>query len=215
METLRAIIFDVDGTLSPEISWTALTRDLGASVEDHSALYQQYKAGQVDYAESKKQLIDLWRATGNANKNHFLSLFEAWPLAPEAPNIIENLAKKYSICLITGSMDLYAQTVAQKLHVTDYYANTTLHWDEAGNLTDMDYELDQAKRKLEQFLAYCSLCAITPEECVVVGDSDNDIALFEASGRGVAIGSEIPGSLRQVSWRTIQILDELPAIVNS
>lgn len=213
METPKAIIFDVDGTLSPEISWTALTRDLGASVEDHIAIYQQYKAGQTDYGASKRQLIDLWQATGNANKGHFLTLFEGWPLAPEAPNIVGSLAKKYSICLITGSMDLYAQTVAQKLHVTDYYANTTLHWDEAGNLTDMDYELDQAKRKLEQFLGYCSLHNIKPEECIIVGDSDNDIALFEASGRGIAIGQDIPESLRKVSWQTIQTLNELHTLI--
>ncbi len=215
MEVPKAIIFDIDGTLSPEISWTALTRDLGASVEDHIAIYQQYKKRQTDYAESKRQLIDLWQATGNASRNYFVSLFEGWPLAPEAPSIVERLAKKYSLCLITGSMDLYAQTVAQKLHVADYYANTTLHWDATGNLMDMDYELNQAKRKLEQFLSYCSLNGIKPEDCIVVGDGDNDIALFEASGRGVAIGSEIPESLRNVSWRTVQTLDELPALVSS
>ena len=215
MEIPKAIIFDVDGTLSPEISWTALTRDLGASVEDHTAIYHQYKEGQINYTGSKRQLIDLWQATGNANKNYFLTLFESWPLIPEAPSIVENLAEKYSICLITGSMDLYAQTVAQKLHVTDYYANTTLHWGETGSLLNMDYELNQAKRKLEQFLSYCSLHSIKPEECIVVGDSENDITLFEASGRGVAIGSEIPESLRKVSWQTIQTLDELPALVNS
>jgi len=215
METPKAIIFDIDGTLSPEISWTALTRDLGASVEDHIVIYQQYKTGQTDYAGSKRQLLDLWQATGNANKGHFLSLFESWPLVPEASDVVRTLAEKYSICLITGSMDLYAQNVARKLQVADYYANTTFSWDEAGNLVDMDYELDQAKQKLEQFLDYCSLHSIKPEDCIIVGDSDNDIALFKASGRGVAIGSEIPETLGRVSWRTIQTLDELPALVTA
>lgn len=215
MNIIKAVVFDIDGTLSPEISWTALSRDLGASVENHVAIYESYKAGKTNYSESKKQLIDLWRSTGNANKSHFLSLFEGWPLSPEAPGFIESIANKYSVCLITGSMDLYAQTVAQKLHITDYYANTVLHWDKAGNLIDMDYELDQAKRKLEQFLSYCSLYNIKPEECMVVGDSDNDIALFEASGSGVAIGSEIPESLRQVSRHIIQTLDEIPEIIKN
>ena len=215
MEIPKAIIFDVDGTLSPEISWTALTRDLGASVEGHISIYQQYKSGQTEYLASKQQLIKLWQATGNANKNHFLRLFEDWPLAPEAPATVNTLAANHSICLITGSMDLYVQAVAGKLHVPDYYANTTLYWDEAGNLVDMDYELNQANRKIEQFLGYCSLHSITPQQCIVIGDSDNDIELFKTSGRGVAIGTEIPESLREVSWRTIQTLDELPPLVNS
>lgn len=213
MESVKAIIFDIDGTLSPEVSWTALTRDLGGSVDDHIAIYQQYKAGQTDYQGSKQQLLDMWSATGNATKAHFAALFESWPLASSAAEVVATLAKDYAVCLITGSMDLYAETVARKLQVSDFYANTSLLWDDAGNLVDMDYELSQANRKLEQFLDYCTSHNIKPEECIVVGDSDNDIALFTASKRGVAIGADIPEPLRAVSWKTIRTLDELPPLV--
>lgn len=43
----KAIIFDIDGTLSPEVSWLALTRDLGASVEEHIQIYKNYKEGKL------------------------------------------------------------------------------------------------------------------------------------------------------------------------
>jgi FMN phosphatase YigB (HAD superfamily) len=59
MEKSKAVVFDIDGTLSPEISWLALTRDLGASVEQHIQIYQDYKEGRIDYEASKDQLIGI------------------------------------------------------------------------------------------------------------------------------------------------------------
>lgn len=44
---MKAVVFDIDGTLSPEVSWLALTRDLGASVEEHAQIYADYKAGRI------------------------------------------------------------------------------------------------------------------------------------------------------------------------
>ena len=74
MRTPKAVVFDIDGTLSPEVSWLALTRDLGAPVDQHVQIYNDYKEGLIDYPTSKAQLIGLWRATGNANKE-FLVIY--------------------------------------------------------------------------------------------------------------------------------------------
>jgi phosphoserine phosphatase len=91
--TAKAIIFDIDGTLSPEISWLALTRDLGASVDEHIRIYTDLKQGRIDYPESKRQLINLWRATGNANKAFFQKLFENWPQMKRMKRIKSKLGK--------------------------------------------------------------------------------------------------------------------------
>src|SRR5574338_496920 len=101
----KAVVFDIDGTLSPEVSWLALTRDLGASVEEHIRIYKDYKEGQITYEESKHQLIGIWRATGNANKPFFQKLFESWPLNSAAKQVVDHARKNHTLCLITGSMD--------------------------------------------------------------------------------------------------------------
>lgn len=207
-QEIKSIVFDIDGTLSPEISWLSLTRDLGGSVDLHIGIYQDYKDGKTTYEQSKQELIALWQSTGNANKPFFQSLFEQWQLAEGVEDIVANTQEHLLVCLITGSMDLYAETIARKLGVSEWYANTTLHWDEEGNLADMDYTLDQSKMKLEQFLGFCSVHQIEPQECIVVGDSDNDVSLFEKSGHGVAIGKEIPEMLAKHAWKTIETIQQ-------
>lgn len=209
MSEIKAVIFDIDGTLTPEISWLALTRDLSASTEEHIAIYNAYKNGETDYAQSKQLLLDLWQATGNANKSYFEALFNSLPLVDDASAVVSELQKKYNVCLITGSMDLYAATIAAKLGITDWFANTVLQWDANGDLIDMSYELNQGQKKLEQFLGYCSTRSIQPNECVVVGDSDNDIELFKVSGRGIAVGTAVPEELSAVAWKSVGGLGEL------
>jgi len=214
MSETKAVVFDIDGTLSPEISWLALTRDLGASVDDHVRIYTDYKAGTIGYEESKNQLIGIWQATGNANKSFFQELFEGWPLDPAAPHIVEKALGRHAVCLITGSMDLYAQIVARKLGIDKWYANTTLTWNSDGELVDMDYELRQADRKLEQFSAFCAENELKPVECIVVGDGENDLGLFKLSGKGILVlGDEKAEEYRQYAWQVAPNLAALEHIL--
>lgn len=209
MEKIKAVVLDIDGTLAPDVSWLSVTRDLGASIEVHVAIYKDYKAGKMGYEESKAQLIRLWKSTGNANYDFFQLLFEQLPLDKDALRVVESLKCQYDVCIITGSIDMYAEIVAKKLNVGNWFANTTLHWNNNA-LTDMDYELNQAKRKLEQFLGFCAAHGYKPQECVVVGDSENDLSLFEASKRGVLVGKDLTNELKQHAWKTIPTLGDLP-----
>lgn len=211
MSKAEAVVFDIDGTLSPEVSWLALTRDLGAPVEQHIQIYQDYKNGKIDYPTSKSQLIDLWRSTGNANRAFFVQLFDALPLDPVAEKIAQAAKEGRIVCLITGSMDLYAEAVAKKLGIDEWYANTTLHWDTDGNLVDMDYELNQAARKLEQFGEFCQANSLEMQNCLVVGDGKNDELLFEASNRGVLLGGD--PKTQTHAWKRIAQLADFDQIL--
>lgn len=193
MKRAVAVVFDIDGTLAPEVSWLALTRDLGASVERHIQIYTDYKEGKTDYVTSKAQLVDLWRATGNANRTFFVQLFDALPLDSDAQWIVQLAKMDRVVCVITGSMDLYAQAVSRKLGIEHWYANTRLHWDDQGNLVDMDYELDQAGKKLEQYLQFCEDNNLDKENILVLGDGENDEKLFEVCKQGVLISGGSDG----------------------
>jgi HAD superfamily phosphoserine phosphatase-like hydrolase len=211
MKKSEAVVFDIDGTLSPEVSWLALTRDLGAPVEQHVQIYKDYKEGKIGYEVSKDQLIGLWRSTGNANKAFFGQLFDSLPLDPAAEKVVQAAKVGHLVCLITGSMDLYAETVARKLGIDKWYANTTLHWDDQGNLVDMDYELNQAAKKLEQYTQFCNKNGLGVEDCLVVGDGENDEKLFEVCRRGVLIGSD-PES-ETYAWKRIAQLADFEQIL--
>src|SRR5665213_2004360 len=186
MKDLKAVIFDIDGTLTPQNSWTAFTRDIGGSVEDHLEIYHSHLNGKIGLDESKRQLLAIWQATGRAERSYIEQSFESWPVREEAYTLIKWLQHSgFVVCLITGSVGLYAKHMAEKLNVDDYYANAELYFDEKGMLADFHYTADQAEVKLTQFSEFCRLKRLQPEECVAVGDGNNDIELFRHTQHGI------------------------------
>ncbi len=206
----KAVIFDIDGTLTPDVSWTALTRDLGGSVEKHLELYRGHRDGTIAYEISKGELLKLWQATGNANKNFFEKLFMDWPFREGAEELVNHLKSKgYLICLITGAVDLYAEVVAKRLGITHFIPNAQFVWDENGKLIDFDYEVKQDEKKLEQFLEFCREQNLDPLDCVVVGDGYNDVKLFSLTGNGIMVRSEGAHHLEDIAWKKVGNLSEI------
>lgn len=213
MQRVKAVIFDIDGTLSSVNSWTSLTQDLGADVQQHLALYKEYSEGKLSYEKAKDSLVKLWQATGKANKKNFRDIFSKRSLKDGAYSLIHYLKAKYIICIITGSVDLYAEIVAQRLGIKHYFANAQLVWDKQDKLSDLVYRLDQDKMKLEQFLVFCAYHQLQPTDCVAVGDGDSDLELFRVTNHGVAIASESSHKLATLAWKQVNNLNEIKALL--
>ena len=214
MKKFEAVVLDIDGTLSPEVSWYALTQGLGASAVQHKVIYDAYRNEEITYEDSKQQLIGLWQATGNANKEYMGHLFESWDFYPGVRQTVEGIQQDgYETCIITGSFDIWAKAVAERLKIKHWFANTETVWDEHGNLVDMHYEIQQGKKKLGQLETFCSGIGIKPERCLVVGDSENDIDLFIRTGHGVAVGETIDEALAQKAWKNVKTFLEVKEIL--
>lgn len=205
---IKAVIFDVDGTLSDQISWLNVTSGLGADPLEHKRIFDDMRAGRLDYPKAKSLLIALWQETGNSNKSFMTQMFNSWEVKHDAANVISYLMNKYHVCLMSGAVDLYVQSIAQRLGVKDWYANTRLIWDENDNLVDFDYNVNQAKKKAEQFLGFCILNNYSPEDCIAVGDGDSDIELFKQI-KGIAVNKE--------PYPELEALDTVPkvSVINS
>jgi HAD superfamily phosphoserine phosphatase-like hydrolase len=137
---IKAVVFDVDNTLTDSVSWLRITECLGVSVKEHSEIFDKFLQGSLSYDEAKSKLINLWRSSGKANKVYFESMFSNWPLLDDANSLIDYvLEKDWQVAIITGSVDLFALAIARKLHIPHWYANTTLLWDDSGKLIDFVY----------------------------------------------------------------------------
>ena len=209
---LKAIILDIDGTLTPTVSWLAFTEGLGGNVSEHSRIFEDFKNGKTTYTDAKKELIELWRATGKADRVSVTKQFESWELFPGVEEAVAMLVANYKVCLITVHLTFRAEVLAKRLDITNWYANTTLHWDSDDVIVDMDYTLDQATKKLEHLNQYCKDQGISPEGCMAVGDSDNDVKLFEATRNGMAVG-DAPEELLMVSATKLGSITELPDLL--
>lgn len=214
MEKAKAIILDIDGTLTETVSWLAFTQGLGGDVDEHARIFDEFKNGNTTYIDAKKELITLWRATGNAKRSDVTRIFESWQVYPGVQELVAELSVDYKVCIITGSFDLWAKTLADRLSVKDWFANTALMFDDNDEIYDMDYTLKQAEKKLEHFEAYCAEHGLLPTECVAVGDSDNDIKLFEATGHGIAVGNA-PTELLAVAEKKIVSITELIGVLGN
>jgi HAD superfamily phosphoserine phosphatase-like hydrolase len=207
MRKFAAVIFDIDGTLAPTVSWTDFTRRLGASPDDHLTIYDDYRAGRITYLESKVRLLSLWRQTGNANKEFIEHTFASMPLNPQAEPLIWWARQHARLCLISGSIDIFVLQVAKATGIRDFYANTRFIFDADDVLVDYDYVLDQSGKKLQQLQEFCTRYGLQPSQCAVVGDSENDSALFTATGNGVLVGDN--PALKPHAWRTARSLKDV------
>ncbi len=215
MDGIKAVIFDIDGTLTKEISWPFLVERLGISITQHDGVFQAFKKGEISLQNATNKVLNLWRSKGLATKSHVVNVFSEIPLRDDAKKTIEYLkSKSYILCLITGSMDLYAEQVAKELDISYYYSNTKLFWDKAGVLSGMDYYTDDRGKKLAQFMEFTKKVGVRPDECAVVGDSANDIGLFNITGKGIAVRTEFEAKeLEAVAWKKIEHLKEIKDIL--
>lgn len=207
----KAVIFDIDGTLTTTNSWVDITKALGADSTKHDQIYLARKSGALNLEDSRKLLLELWQNTQNANETFLRTSFKKTELRPEAKKLFTHLHQKgYTTCLITGSNNLFAQEIANKLGTKYYFANAQFEFDDSGNLTGYDYEIDQGSKKLEQLQDFCAKQKIKLEDCIAVGDGANDIEMMKNVGLPIAIKTESEDQeIEKYTKQTIKNLDEL------
>lgn len=213
-QDIKAIIFDIDGTLTSESSWNSITPALGASLEMHLDLYGRFKKGEISDHEVVETMTKEFKKSGKANKENILNVFENVPIRDGVEEIVPYLKEKYHVMMITGAMDAYAEIISRKTGIEDYAWNTKIHWDEDGYLDRFEYYSGQEELKLKQLKEYCEEKGIAVEQCAAVGDSWNDVHLFDATGNGIFIESKYEDrDLEKHAWQTIHELPELKAFL--
>lgn len=206
--------FDIDETFAPSISWRLLTVGLGASLEKHLGFYEDLKSGKLTLVQAQNKLVNLWQLTGNANVGFIKDLFEKREIYPASFKTVKYLqAKGYRLVVISGGVDLYVETIAKRLGITDFYANTKLIW-EGDDLVGMEYELDQAGKKLEQLKDYLKNVGVSKNKCVFVGDSDNDKKVMVYTKHGILVKTpEYTKEMGRVAWKVIDKVGVLKQIL--
>lgn len=209
----KALVCDIDDTLADGVSWYKITEALGASTQEHQTIFESYLAGSITYQESKERLLGLWSARGRATKDNLSALFEDWQLREGAYELFAYARQRgWSTALITGSVDLFAEITARKLSVSNWYANTRLVWSQDGQLVDYDYEKEQSAVKLRQLNDFTAESHISINDCIVIGDGDNDMAMFTVTGNGIAVG-DADESLVSVAWKHVENLHEISRLL--
>lgn len=215
MEPVKAVIFDIDGTLSEKNSWHVLAIAMGATPAEDLEVVELQQAGKITNREADARILAFWKRKGLATRENFRKTFEDIPLRQDAQDLVNYLKqKKILICLITGSMDMYAEVVARRLGVEDFYSNAKLSWSDDGNISDFTYDGKQGTKKLDQFHEFIKKNNLKAAECAAIGDSENDYLLFLETKKGIAVRSESEDKvLEAAAWKIVNNLKQIKEIL--
>jgi len=213
MAKIKLVCFDVDGTLAEGNSWQILTAGLGYPPEKVVEFYQKAKSGKLSFEEAERRYTQMLQESGKATKPLIKELFTQVNFRPGAKELITYLKKKgYPIYLISGAIDLYVSHLAKKLRVDGLYANSSLSFDNKGVLQKIHYRERQGELKVEQLRDLVQKLGIKMNETVFVGDSENDLKVFQATGHGIAVHCTNE-DLKKIAWKVVDSLEKIKEIL--
>ena len=213
MKEVKLICFDVDGTLVDGNSWLILAEGMGCSPQAAFNIFNQARREEISFVEAERILTKLYQDSGNANKYFIKNLFDNIVVKDEAKDLISYLKEKgFKIYLISGAIDIYVESVAKKLNVDGFYANSSLEFDNQEIVQKINYRNNQGEVKVEQLQDLIRKLGIDINQVVFVGDSENDIEIFKATKHGVAVHSSNE-KLKEISWKVVDSLRQVKTIL--
>lgn len=188
MPPFQAVVLDIDGTLTTRQSLAAASAALGLPPADLVTIIEELLDGRTAASAVREAVLRRWSASPRANRGYLRRLFGSHPLRPEAHRLVRRIKQlNLHACLITSSMNLFAQTIAARLAVEDWYANIRLDFDDAGRLRDLSFTREAASLKRHQLLDFCARKGVHPHDVAVIGDDDNDRDMFATTGNGIFV----------------------------
>ena len=182
---IKLVVFDLDNVI---IDGECID-EIGklVNVEDQiAAITEQAMQGELDFETSIKQRVKLLEG---ASIKDIEALAEKMPLMAGAEETIKSLKENgFDVVIISGSFDVIANTIKEKLNVDNIFTNSLVQ--ENGFLTGEVLGPLVTGSKLDVLSKFLDEAGYTLDECVTVGDGANDISMIEAAKYGIAFNAK-------------------------
>ena len=168
----------------------------------------------MSYEMVKKELFKIWRTKGPVHRDQLREILSQIHIKGEAADVLRNLQKRgYQICLISGSMKMFVEILAEKFKIEHHYGNSRFVFDDDGYWVDIEYTKGEGQLKIEQFYDFLEKTGLEKEDCLAIGDGENDIPLFqEIPGVVVNASNE---HLKELAWQNAKYLPRILQILES
>lgn len=207
---IKLVVFDLDNVI---IDGECID-EIGklVNVEDQiAAITEQAMQGELDFETSIKQRVKLLEG---ASIKDIEALAEKMPLMAGAEETIKSLKENgFDVVIISGSFDVIANTIKEKLNVDNIFTNSLVQ--ENGFLTGEVLGPLVTGSKLDVLSKFLDEAGYNLEECIAVGDGANDISMIESAEYGIAFNAK--PALKQTAdiiVETRNLTDVLDIILN-
>ena len=142
--------------------------------------------GELNFETSIKQRVALLEG---AAVDDIKKLADEMPLMAGAEETVKSLKENgFDVIIISGSFDIIANTIKQKLPVDEIFTNSLVSKD--GALTGEVTGPLVSGNKLDVLKEYIADAGYTLDECISVGDGANDISMIESAKYGIAFNAK-------------------------
>ncbi len=186
MPRIKAVIFDLDGTLTPVHSvWQYIHERLGTWESQGLKSLEAFLAGEITYQQFADRDVGSWIGVTRSTMESIVSEI---PLRRGAEAAAAELRRRgVRMAILSSGLDLLAVPVAEKLGMDLCVAN---------GLGFTDGIVDGSVRirvpwhgKPDQLPYICRSLQVDPDEVAVVGDGVGDAPLFPMVRLGVAFNA--------------------------
>ena len=207
---IKLVVFDLDNVIIDGEGIDEIGKLV--NVEDQiAAITEQAMQGELNFETSIKQRVGLLEG---AAVDDIKKLADEMPLMAGAEETVKSLKDNgFDVIIISGSFDIIANTIKQKLPVDGIFTNSLVSKD--GVLTGEVTGPLVSGSKLDVLNDYLADAGYTLDECVSVGDGANDISMIESAKYGIAFNAK--PALKEnadVIVETRNLTDVLDVILN-
>ena len=182
---IKLVVFDLDNVI---INGEGID-EIGkiANVEDEiKEITEKAMNGEIDFETSIKERVKLLEGV---SVEDIEKLSEELPLNKGAEEAIAGLKEEgYEIAVISGSFDIIANPLKEKLNIDNIFTNTLI--EEDGKLTGEVSGPLVSKSKLDVLNEFLEDKEYGLENCVAVGDGANDISMIKNAKYGIAFNAK-------------------------
>lgn len=179
----KLVSFDLDGCLTErDDSWLIIHQNLGVwnQAKKHRKLFFN---GEINYQEWADLDVALWKHT---SIDKLTEIIQQIKVRPHIETVVKELKSKDLILIILSSgLSFLADRIKNQFDFDHAIANTP-EVDKDGMLTgkvEVGVSYDDKHKVLESFLKPLN---IKLDECMAIGDGENDIPLFKEAGFSIA-----------------------------
>ena len=205
---IKLVVFDLDNVI---IDGEAID-EIGklANVEDDIAeITEKAMQGEIDFETSIKDRVQLLEGTSIEDIE---KVADELPLMDGASETIARLKDEdIDVAIISGSFDVVADKIKEKLGIDAVYTNSFTVED--GKLTGEVTGPLVSGTKLDILKDHVENAGISLEDVVAVGDGANDISMIESAGCGIAFNAK--DSVKEIADIVVEekdltkVLDEI------